>query len=98
MPEMLRVKGSIIASKELSEWAEAEEIFLRSLDLAREQTALSWELRTATSLALFWSRQGRLDDARAVLTPVYDRFTESFATSDLKAAKVLLDELGLVTR
>jgi predicted ATPase len=91
LPEMMRIKGELLASG--SHWSEAECWFSRSLDLAREQSALAWELRTATSLAQLWGRQGRSDKAARVLRPVYDRFTEGFDTPDLRAAKCLLDEL-----
>jgi predicted ATPase len=67
--------------------------FLQSLDIAREQKVLAWELRTATSLARLLHDQGRCADAMALLQPVYDRFTQGFDTADLKAAKALLDAL-----
>jgi predicted ATPase len=66
----------------------------RSLDWARLQGALSWELRAATSLARLLCDQGRSADAVALLQPVHDRFTEGFDTSDLKTAKALLDALA----
>jgi predicted ATPase/DNA-binding winged helix-turn-helix (wHTH) protein len=91
LPETMRIKGELLASG--PRWSEAECWFSRSLDLAREQSALAWELRTATSLAQLWGRQGRSDKAARVLRPVYDRFTEGFDTPDLRAAKCLLDEL-----
>ena len=91
LPEMMRIKGEILASR--SQSCEAETWFSRSIDLAREQSALAWELRTATSLAHLWTRQGRCDEGQRVLRPVYDRFTEGFDTPDLRAAKGLLDEL-----
>jgi predicted ATPase/DNA-binding winged helix-turn-helix (wHTH) protein len=91
LPEMMRIKGEILASGSRS--CEAETWFSRSLDLAREQSALAWELRTATSLAHLRVRQDRGDEARRLLRPVYDRFTEGFDTPDLKTAKRLLDEL-----
>jgi len=69
----------------------AEEHFRQSLDWARRQGALSWELRSATSLARLLCDQGRSADTLALLQPVYDRFTEGFDTADLKAAKTLLD-------
>ena len=65
----------------------------QSLAVAQEQGALSWELRTATSLARLLRNQGRPADAIACLRPVYGRFTEGFGTADLIAAKQLLDEL-----
>jgi len=92
LPEMMRIKGEILTSGSHS--CESETWFSRSIDLAREQSALAWELRTATSLAHLWARQGRGDEAPRVLRPVYDRFTEGFDTPDLRAAKHLLDELN----
>jgi predicted ATPase len=89
--EMMRIKGEMLASGPHS--CEAENWFSRSLDLAREQSALAWQLRTATSLAHLRARQGRGDEAQRVLRSVYDRFTEGFDTPDLRAAKRLLDEL-----
>jgi tetratricopeptide (TPR) repeat protein len=91
LPETMRIKAELLASG--PHWSEAEYWFSRSLDLAREQSALAWELRTATSLAHLWARQRRGDEATRVLRPVYDRFTEGFDTLDLRAAKRLLDEL-----
>jgi predicted ATPase/DNA-binding winged helix-turn-helix (wHTH) protein len=91
LPEVMRIKGEILASG--AEASEAETWFSRSLDLAREQSALAWELRTATSLAHLLARQGRCDEATRVLRPVYDRFTEGFDTPDLRAAKRFLGKL-----
>jgi predicted ATPase len=71
----------------------AEDHFRQALDSARRQGALSWELRAATSLARLWYGQNRRTEARALLQPVYDRFTEGFDTADLKAAKALLNTL-----
>jgi predicted ATPase/DNA-binding winged helix-turn-helix (wHTH) protein len=94
MPELLRLKGNILAATPGSNPRGAEQCLLRSLDQGRAQSALSWELRTATSLARLWAAQDRLDDARAVLAPVYGRFTEGFESADLSAAKFLLNELS----
>ena len=71
----------------------AEELYRKALSIAREQEAKLWELRAAASLARLWRNQGRCAAARDVLAPVYGWFTEGFATPDLKAAKMLLDEL-----
>jgi predicted ATPase len=73
--------------------AEAEELLLRSGEIARAQSALSWELQAATSLASLWRKQGRSNETRNMLTPVYARFTDGFNTRDLTTAKRLLDEL-----
>jgi len=74
---------------------EAEASFAQALEVARKQQARSFELRTATSLADLWRRQGNLIGARDLLAPIYGWFTEGFDTLDLKQAKVLLDELAL---
>jgi predicted ATPase/DNA-binding winged helix-turn-helix (wHTH) protein len=93
--EFLRIKGELILQEDTPQAATAaEEHFLHSLDWARRQGALSWELRTSTSLARLQHQQGRTQKGRELLTPVYDRFTEGFETSDLKVAKGLLDELA----
>jgi predicted ATPase len=95
LPELLRIKGEILLREGGSDAiAAAETQFLQSLDWARRQEVLSWELRAATSLARSWRSQGRPGDAREQLASVYGRFTEGFATADLRAAKQLLDELA----
>jgi DNA-binding winged helix-turn-helix (wHTH) protein/predicted ATPase/class 3 adenylate cyclase len=71
----------------------AEKLYRNGLSIAREQEAKLWELRAAASLARLWRDQGRGAVARDLLAPVYGWFTEGFATPDLKAAKMLLDEL-----
>jgi predicted ATPase/DNA-binding winged helix-turn-helix (wHTH) protein len=92
MPEAIRIKGEVLLSCE-SDACQAEDHFRRSLDQAHRQGALSWELRSATSLARLLHDQGRSAEAMALLQPVYDEFTEGFETADLKAAKALLDAL-----
>jgi predicted ATPase/DNA-binding winged helix-turn-helix (wHTH) protein len=93
--ELLRIKGELIQREGAPQAATvAEQHFLDSLDWARRQGALSWELRTSTSLARLQHQQGRIQKARELLTRVYDRFTEGFETSDLMAAKGLLDQLA----
>ena len=65
-----------------------------AVDVARQLEAKSWELRAAMSMARLWRDQGKRDEARDLLAPVYGWFTEGFDTRDLKEAKALLDELG----
>jgi len=92
---LLRVKGELILRQGApNATVEAETYFLRSLDWAHRQQALSWELRTATSLARLQRDGGRLAEARDLLTSVYARFSEGFGTTDLTTAKVLLAELA----
>ncbi len=61
--------------------------------MAREQDALFWELRIAAQLARLRVTQGRHHEARALLAPVYDRFTDGFTTADLRAARGILDSI-----
>jgi predicted ATPase len=73
----------------------AQRYFERALAVARQQQAKSWELRAAMSLARLWRDQGKVQQARELLAPVYGWFTEGFETRDLKDAKALLDQLVL---
>jgi predicted ATPase len=69
-------------------------VFECALAIARAQQAKSWELRAAMSMARLWRDQGKRDEARNLLAPVYGWFTEGFDTLDLKEAKALLEELA----
>jgi predicted ATPase len=71
----------------------AEPYFGRALAITREQQAKSWELREAMSMAWLWRDQGKPQQARELLAPIYDWFMEGFDTLDLKEAKTLLDAL-----
>ena len=71
--------------------AKAEACFERALAVARAQQAKSWELRAAMSMARLWRDQGKRNEARDLLTLVYNSFTEGFDTLDLKEAKALLE-------
>jgi tetratricopeptide (TPR) repeat protein len=90
--ELLRIKGELVVLEGGADAAEGH--FLRALDWARRQQALSWELRTATSLARLWRDQNRAVEARELLGCVYGRFTEGFDTGDLREAKSLLEHLS----
>jgi hypothetical protein len=94
MPELLRVRGMVLLSMPHSSDADAEASLMQSLDLSRHQGARAWELRTAVDLASLWVAQGRSDDARALLQPVFDQFTEGLDTADLKTAERLLATSG----
>ena len=92
--EIYRLAGEIAVRSSSPDVAKAAEYFERGLAIAREQQAKSWELRAAMSLARLWRDQGKPDEARDILAPVYGWFTEGFDTLDLKQAKALLDELA----
>jgi predicted ATPase/class 3 adenylate cyclase len=91
--EVTRIAGEIALLEPERDTAKAEKHFEHALAIARQQQAKSWELRAATSLARLWRDQGKRDEARGLLAPVYGWFTEGFDTIDLKEAKALLDEL-----
>ena len=92
--EINRLAGEIALRSPEPDLAKAEEYFERALAVARQQQAKSWELRAAMSLARLWRDQGKVQQARELLAPVYGWFTEGFDTRDLKEAKALLDELA----
>jgi predicted ATPase/DNA-binding winged helix-turn-helix (wHTH) protein len=92
--EFLRIKGELLCAEGTPRGGlEAEAQFRRSLACAREQQALSWELRTSISLARLYQGQGRISEARNALEAVYGRFAEGFETADLRAANTLMKEL-----
>lgn len=93
VPELLRIRGEILASEPGADQKAAEACFVRSLAISRGSSALSWELRAAVSLAAHWARHGSIDEARALLAPVAARFSEGFETADFIAARRLLVEL-----
>jgi len=96
--ELYRLKGELVLSRgdQVSSLAqdEAEKYLLRAIDVAHAQGARSWELSASTSLARLFIKQGRRDEAYAILKQIYDSFSEGFGTILLKQAKVVLDELN----
>jgi predicted ATPase/DNA-binding winged helix-turn-helix (wHTH) protein len=93
--EVLRVKGEMIRRSPAPDAvALAEDYFRKSLEWASRQGALTWELKTAMSLARLRRDQGQIDDARNLLTSIYSRFHEGFGTADLKAASELLKSMN----
>ena len=89
--ELHRLRGDLLNAA--GDQAAAEESYHRSLAVARRQSAKTFELRAATSLARLWRNRGKRIEARDLLAPVYGWFTEGFNTPVLKEAKTLLDEL-----
>jgi tetratricopeptide (TPR) repeat protein len=92
--EVHRMAGEIALLEPKPDVAKAEAYFGRALSVARPQPSKSWELRSAMSMARLWRDQGKRDEARKLLAPVYGWFTEGFDTRDLKEAKAFLEELA----
>ncbi len=91
--ELERIRGELLLARTPPDAAAAEANFERALATARSQASKAYELRAATSLARLWQHQGRAADARALLEPVYQWFTEGFDTPDLLEAQALLSAL-----
>ena len=91
--EIHRLRGELTGRLPHPDLEKADDSFRTALAIAHEQGTRGYELRAATSLARLWHQQGRRDEARDLLAPVYGWFTEGFDTADLKDAKALLDEL-----
>jgi predicted ATPase len=83
-----------LLAQDASDSAKAEQCFRTAIEIARRQSARSPELRATTSLARLLAKQGKRDEARAMLAEIYGWFTEGFDTADLKDAKALLEELS----
>jgi predicted ATPase len=95
LAESLRVKGELLLRQGGPDGPrEAERYFLESFDCARRQNTPAWELRTSISLGILWRNQNRLDDARKLVGSSYAGFAEGSKTTDLQAARQLLEELG----
>lgn len=94
MPELLRIKGGVLHAARAAKAIEsAETLYLQAIEQARRQGALSWELRSATSLAELWRGSGESERGESLLSATCRRFTEGFGSSDLQRARCLLDDL-----
>ena len=91
--ELYRLKGDALVMAAVDSRSEAESCFQRAIEIARQQQAKSFELRSVMSLARLWRGQGKREEGRAILKEIYDWFTEGFDTPDLKDARALLDEI-----
>ena len=89
-----RLRGELLLRQTDSNAAEAQKCFERAIEIARKQSAKSFELRATVSLARLFRDIGRRDEARTMLADIYGWFTEGFDTADLKDAKAMLDELS----
>jgi predicted ATPase len=93
--ELHRLKGELLLLGDNGAAPEAAQCFRDAIEVARRQSAKSWELRATTSLARLLASQDRHDEARTMLAEIYNWFTAGFDTADLKDARVLLDELNV---
>ena len=94
LTEAYRLQGELLLCQTVLDATQAEAWLQQALAIARRQQAKSWELRTAMSLSRLWQQQGKQDEARALLAPIYGWFTEGFDTADLQEARALLEALG----
>jgi predicted ATPase len=92
--ELHRLQGDLLLSQSASNSIEAEARLQQALEVACRQEAKSLELRAAMSLSRLWQQQGKRDEARELLAPIYGWFTEGFDTADLQEAKALLEALA----
>jgi predicted ATPase len=92
--ELHRLKGEVLLKQADADEQEAEASFRWALGIARFQEAKSLELRASMSVSRLWQQQGKRDEARKLLAPVYGWFTEGFDTADLQEAKAILEELS----
>jgi predicted ATPase len=96
--ELYRLKGTLTLQSQVqdpkSQAQEAEECFHKTIEIARQQQAKSFELRASTSLACLWQQQGKREEAHELLFEIYNWFTEGFDTKDLQEATALLQELS----
>jgi predicted ATPase len=92
--EILRLQGELLLKRDPNEAGEVQDCFERAIEIARKQSAKSWELRATISLARLFVSQGRREEACTRLAEIYNWFTEGFDTADLIDAKALLDQLS----
>ena len=91
IPEILRIKGNVIRFQDPSGWEQAVGCYRQSIDLARRDRAVAWELRSAISLVKLWRERGGNSEAEDMLAAVYGRFLEGFGTGDLVRARALIE-------
>ena len=90
--EVYRLRGELLLTQ--GDEAKAEASYHKAIEVARRQSAKSWELRVSIGLARLWHKQGKTNEAQQLLGEIYSWFTEGFDTPDLKEAAALLEELS----
>jgi len=96
LAEILRIKAGLLSVIDPAS-DQVARLLAKSLEIARDQQARCWELRTTCDLASLWQSKGRAKEALQLLQPIYAQFTEGFDTADLRQAKLILDSLPNVT-
>jgi predicted ATPase len=91
IPEILRIKGNVIRFQAPAQWQTAISCYMESLELARRDQALAWELRSAMGLVKLWRQHGGDPAAEDALASCFARFTEGFSTGDLRQARALME-------
>jgi predicted ATPase len=97
-PELVRLEGELRLAASPADVADARGSFRQAMEIARQQSARSWELRAAVSLARTLVAEGRRDEAHRTVADVYEWFTEGLDTADLKDARALLDGCRSLTQ
>jgi predicted ATPase len=92
--EVYRLKGALLRQLPRPDVGQAEACFQQALHVACRQQAKALELRAALSCSQLWLAQGKWDEARGLLAPLYGWFTEGFDTADLQEARALLEALA----
>jgi predicted ATPase len=91
--EVYRLKGELLLMRSVPDVMAAQACFRQAIDVARRQQAKSWELRAAVALGRLLQQKGDVEEARAIVAPLYDFFTEGFDTADLQEAEAFLAAL-----
>src|SRR5262245_30505229 len=92
--EVYRVAGELERQRPRGDRCVAEKQYRKAIEIARQRSFKWWELRATIGLARLLRDTNRRDEARRMLSEIYNWFTEGFDTADLKDAKALLDELS----
>jgi predicted ATPase/DNA-binding winged helix-turn-helix (wHTH) protein len=95
IPALFLAKGLAFASGQVADIPSAERCLQEAMILAEQQSALSFQLRTGLELARIWIGRGELQRARNLIRPIYDRFSEGFATPDLNLAKRMFERTAV---
>jgi predicted ATPase len=93
-PELLRVDAELLLDNNPQDTVAAEKLLKKSLEIARQQQAIAWELRSATVLARLWMSAGRTSDAKALLSSAREGVFEGHGTADVSAADRILRALA----